>query len=106
MADIIRLTRGHPLVGTWQSADHDDFGTGVQFRISADGDQFRVTGVDTHDGEALEVSDVRWDGHVLRFNSLVPSNGHRVGYSFEPIGPNEVRVHYTVAERWTRADES
>ncbi len=103
MAKIIRLVAQHPLVGTWMSASDYEFGGGVRFIIAAAGTQFDVQGQDTNDGELLEVSNVRWDGQTLRFDSLVPSNGHRVAYEFECIAPDEVRVRYTISEAWVRS---
>lgn len=103
MADIVTLKSGHPLVGTWRDAD-EDLGTSVRFTIRAAGSTFAVAGVDTSDGEILWISNVRWDGRILSFDSTVPSNGHRVGYTFEVISPSEVMVRYTTTERWIRAD--
>ena len=103
MAEIVRLKRGHPLVGTWRDAD-EALGTGVQFTIRAAGSTFEVAGVDTSDGEMLSISNVRWDGGILSFDSTVQSTGHHVRYAFEVISPSEVMVRYTLSERWIRAD--
>ena len=72
MAEVVSLKTGHPLVGTWRDAD-DESGTSVRFTIRPAGQNFDVVGVDTSDGEVLSISNVRWDGHALRFDSLVPS---------------------------------
>jgi hypothetical protein len=102
MADIVTLKTGHPLVGTWKDAD-EDYGSGVQFTISAAGATFEVAGMDTSDGEALSISNVDWDGRVLRFDSFVPSTRHRVEYTIEVTSPSEVLIRYTRSERWIRA---
>jgi hypothetical protein len=101
MAEIVSLKTGHHLVGTWRDAD-EDYGSGVQFTISAAGAAFEVAGLDTRDGENLEISNVRWDGKILRFEGFVPSTGHRVEYTFEVASPSEVIVRYTQSERWIR----
>jgi hypothetical protein len=103
MAEIVTLTIGHPLVGTWRDAD-DDYGSTVQFTIRAAGATFEVAGLDTSDGEQLSISNVCWDGRVLRFDSFVPSTDHRVEYAFEVTLPSEVLVRYTKSERWVRAN--
>jgi hypothetical protein len=103
MGDIVTLKTGHPLVGTWEDAD-DDYGSRIQFTIRAAGAAFEVAGLDTSDGEQLSISNVCWDGRVLRFDSFVPSTGHRVDYAFEVTSPSEVLVRYTKSERWVRAN--
>jgi hypothetical protein len=105
MADIVRLKHAHPLVGTWRHADKD-FGTSVQFTVLTAGEGFDVRGIDTADEEPLVVSDVRWDGRVLRFKTFVPSTGHGVDYAMEVESPNELLVACTYREPWVRADSS
>jgi hypothetical protein len=103
MAEIVTLKTGHPLVGTWRDAD-EDYGTSIRFTVRAVGANFEVSGQDTHDGEQLLISNVHWDGRVLRFDSFVPSTGHQVEYVFEVTSPSEVMIRYTRCERWIRAD--
>jgi hypothetical protein len=100
MADVIRLTSGNLLAGRWMDADEN--GTPVQFTFRPTGRTFDVAGIDTSDGERLVISDVRWDGRILSFTSLVPSTSHVVTYEFEVTAPSEVAVRYTLTERWTR----
>jgi hypothetical protein len=103
MSEIVTFNGMHPLVGTWKDAD-ENLGTSVQFTIGAAGSSFEVAGVDTSDGEILSISNVRWDGQHLSFESTVPSTGHHVGYALKVISPSEVMVRYTMSERWVRAD--
>lgn len=105
MAEIVTLKPGHPLLGTWRDAD-DDYGSTIQFTIRTAGDTFEVDGLDTSDGEQLSISNVGWDGRVLRFESFVPSTGHRVEYTFEVTSSSEVLVRYTISERWIRANQT
>ena len=103
MAEIVTLKSGHPLVGTWRDGA-EERGSSVRFTIRAAGATFEVTAEDTGDGEQLAISNVRWNGRVLSFDSLVPSNGHRLEYVFELISPSEVLVRYTASERWSRTE--
>jgi len=103
MGDIVRLTASHSLVGTWRDSDLES-GTTVQFTVARVGMQFEVRGVDTSDGEQLTISNVKLDGRVLTFVSLVPSTSHRIEYAFELITPSEVRVRYTATEQWGKVD--
>ena len=105
MAEILTLTIGHPLVGTWRDPD-EDYGSRIQFTIRPASAAFEVAGVDTSDGEQLSISNVCWDGRVLRFDSFVPSTDHRVQYAFEVASPSEVLVCYTRSERWVRANRA
>jgi hypothetical protein len=82
----------------------DELGSSVQFTIRAAGATFEVAGVDTGDGEALSISNVRWDARILSFDSTVQSAGHQVQYVFAVISPSEVLVRYTTSERWVRVD--
>ena len=101
MAEIVRLKSGHPLVGTWRDAD-EDHGSSVQITIRAAGADFEVSGVDASDGERLSISNVRWDGRVLQFDSFVPSTGHRVEYALEVTSPSEVLIRHAQCERWIK----
>src|SRR5216684_5845970 len=103
MADIVTFKTWHPLVGTWRDVD-DDYGSRIQFTIRTAGEAFEVAGLDTSDGEQLSISNVCWDGRVLRFDSFVPSTDHRVECAFEVTSSSEVLVCYTRSERWVRAD--
>jgi hypothetical protein len=102
MADNVVHNAGHALLGTWRDPDVD--GLTVLFSVTAAGDTFDVQGLDTSDGEKLVISDVRWDGSVLTFVSLVPSTAHRVEYEFETVTQSEVIVRFTNTERWVRVD--
>jgi hypothetical protein len=102
MAEIVTVKAVHPLVGTWRDAA-GEIGSSVQFTVRAASATFEVAGVDTGDGEILSISNMRWDGRVLCFESLVPSTAHQVAYVFE-VSSSEIRVRYTTFERWIRAD--
>ena len=98
MAEIITLTAGHPVVGTWRDAD-EHYGSRVQFTIHPAGATFEITALDNGDGEQLSISNVRWDGRVLCFDGFVPSTGHRAEYAFQVMSPSEVQIRSAHYER-------
>jgi hypothetical protein len=103
MTEIITFYSGHPLIGTWRDPDVE-LGSTVQFTVSAPEGAVEVAGVDIGDGEVLTISNVQWDGRVLRFHSYVPSTEYRVEYGFEAISRSEVLIRRTTSERWVRVD--
>lgn len=78
MAEIIKLTADHPLVGTWVSADGD---SAAEFTIVSTGSGLTVTGRDRDDGEEFIVNEILWDGEKLRFSTLMPSTGYRARHA-------------------------
>jgi hypothetical protein len=105
VADVVHLSTGHPLVGTWRDSDAD-WGTTVQFTIKPVAARFEVRGVDTADGEQLAISNVEWDGRILNFISVVPSRNRRIECTFELVSPSEVTVRYTATDRWVKVDDA
>jgi len=92
VGDIVPLNARHPLVGTWRDKDHE-WGSTLQFVVSALGSGFQVRGIDTHDGEELEISSVQWDGRALRFLCLVRSTGRRIEYELRAVSGSEASLH-------------
>jgi hypothetical protein len=78
MADIIKRSAAHSLSGTWVNADGDRH---VEFSIEPSATGIVVTGRETLHGEGFVISDVTWDGCVLRFWSVLPSTGYRAGHA-------------------------
>lgn len=89
---VLRLHADHPLVGTWVVAGDD---SSIEFRVKAVRGGFAVAAADSCDGEKFIVSDVRWDGEVLRFAVLVPSNETRAEHCFR------VRRDGSIEDRFT-----
>lgn len=65
------------LAGTWVN---ENGGAEVrsEYGIDVDNHNIKVVGRDRLDGEEYVISDVEWDGKILRFASLIPSTG-RIG---------------------------
>jgi hypothetical protein len=100
MTNVVNLGSTHPLVGTWVAMDDD---VDAEFTVVAKGDSFLVTGRDQSDGEEFVISGVVWDGEALRFSSLMPSTGHRVGHVFRlSPGKRTIEHEYTLLEIWKR----
>jgi len=102
-AGVIALNVRHPLVGTWRDPDGD--GSTVRFAVRAAGSTFDVRVVDKLDGEEIEVSNVKWDGEVLRFSTFVRSSGRQADYEMQSTSPSEVSLRLSYAEPWVRESE-
>ena len=64
------------LIGSWwhiARADAEDYL--AEYTISVEKDAPVVTARDLGDGEEFVISEISWDGVVLRFKSVVPSTG-------------------------------
>ena len=91
----------HPLVGVWRTEDRD---SRAEFSVACTDGAFVVTGRDTDDNEAFEITEVRWDGQVLHFRSRMPTTDHGVENMMEALPDGSCRFRYTLTERWTRSD--
>ena len=57
-----KSTQGHVLAGDWASAD--EHFSEVEYSISSKGTNFKVSAFDGYNGEAADISEVKWDGEV------------------------------------------
>jgi hypothetical protein len=100
MADVVEGRFNHPLAGTWVSAEGD---SAAEFTIVPTATGFAVSGRDQNDGEQFVISQVSWDGRVLRFCSLMPSTGYHARHVLHVLpGDNSVEHELTLFERWQR----
>lgn len=58
-----------------------DDSTGTRMTIARDGTGYAVTSAVDDDGEVFPVSNVRWDGSVLRWTYDVPSTDYRINWA-------------------------
>ena len=93
---IIDLQFRHPLIGTWILPDD----TPAEYTVTALGDAPSVSGVDTSDGEVFVISDVHWDGTVLRFTSLMPSTSYELTHTLRALDAETVEHEWTRVEIW------
>ena len=106
MANITTLqTALQRLVGSWRHPtpwDSADYLT--EYAISVVDGCPVVAARDLNDGEEFIISQVHWDGAILRFHSLLPSTG-REGvneFSLAPAGALQSRFTFTVVEEFHR----
>ena len=102
--DITYITAKHPLVGVWQGTEDD---ARAQYTITATGGGFSVSAVDIYDGEKFEISNVKWDGKFLTFDSYMESTGRRGKNSFCITSNDQIEVTFTFTETyiWQRVTD-
>src|SRR5881296_25895 len=87
------------LVGTWRYAEAV---RPMLFTIDKTAGGFHIHAVDESDGEELQVSKVKWDGKVLSFETLTPSNGWRTGNRLKAISRTKATHELTFWEDWEK----
>lgn len=94
-----------PFLGTWRHVapwSGDDYL--AEYVVSWENGALSVSGRDLNDGETFLISDISFDGRVLRFRSVMPST-RREGvneFSLTSDGEIESRFTFTVVERMVR----
>jgi hypothetical protein len=103
MNNVTRLNFSHPLVGTWVTDEED---SRAEFTISMSAGGFAVTGHDISDGEAFVISNISWNGEVLRFDSLMPSTQYAARHAVRMAPDGKTMEHeFTLMEIWRRKPE-
>lgn len=87
------------LVGKWQKAEEDSI---VVFEISKAEKCFNVRAFSKDDNEEHVVSNTKWDGKALRFDTLVPSNKWRTANRLKVISKTKAIHELTYWEPWKR----
>jgi hypothetical protein len=87
------------LVGTWEA---NAAYIPVRFTIDKTAQSFRIQAVDQSDGEELIVSNIRWSGNVLTFETLTPSNGWRTGNRLKVLSDTKAVHELTIWEEWAK----
>lgn len=90
------------LVGNWR---YEEAVAPVLFTIARKGRGFSIQAVDDSDGEALIVSKIKWDGKVLTFETLTPSNQWRTGNRLTLISKTKAIHELTFWEEWKKVSE-
>jgi hypothetical protein len=88
--------------GRWVHAapyDSDDYW--AIYEVLGTADNPIVKAHDTQDGENFEITNITWDGEVLKFESLMPSTGRRGVNKFRFLedGMIESEFTFTVIEK-------
>jgi hypothetical protein len=72
----------HPLVGTWGGVQNPVLTTTVTYTVRIRKGCFYVSGLDEDNGVALRISNISWDGEILRFVILYPPTKHKARHDF------------------------
>ncbi len=88
-----KSTKGHPLVGIWESAD--EYCSEVEYSVTSEGANFGVTAIDGYDGEVADIFEVKWDGEVLSFSTHWNSTGWFSRCRLQALSKNRVSLTYT-----------
>ena len=78
----------------------------VLFTIAKTAKGFRIKAVDQSDGEPLIVSKVKWNGRMLSFETLTPSNKWRTRNRLKVVSETKAIHELTFWENWDKIDEA
>ena len=84
------------LIGNWIS--YDENGSTIEHRISMAKGEYKVTCVDTYDGELAEVYDVKWDGNRLSYCLHWPSTRRFSRNSILRQSQDQVELTFTYTD--------
>ena len=101
MSKVIHLQSNDSLLGDWVPADlYSD----IVISITKEDDEYRVSVVDSNDGEQAEVYEVKYENTELSFNVHWSSNGRFIKYGLLLTSENTVRLIYTYSgqETWVK----
>ena|SRR6267154_6382072 len=87
------------LIGTWR---YDEAVRPLLFTIDKTARGFRIQAVDESDGEEILVSKVKWDGKVLSFETLTPSNNWRTRNRLKVVSKTKAIHELTFWEDWEK----
>jgi len=90
------------LLGTWH---YRDAVSPILFTITKSPASLRIKAVDHSDGEKLTVSKIKWDGEILTFETLTPSNNWRTRNLLKVISQTKAIHELTFWERWEKIPE-
>lgn len=100
MAEIVKFSALHAIVGTWVSAERESY---VEFTVDVSASGIAVSGRETIHGESLVIADVTFDGRILRFTSAMASDGRQTGHMFRlPSENGRLRHEVSLVETWVR----
>ena len=79
-------------VGRWKSADPllED----VEHHISTSKGEYKISVIDTYDGEKAEVYDIQWDGDHLRYKLHWKSTGRFIKYSLTLLDKGKIGMSF------------
>jgi hypothetical protein len=87
------------LVGTWY---YKDAVSPILFTITTTPAGLRIKATDQSDSEELTVSKIKWDGKILTFETLTPSNKWRTRNRLKVISKTKATHELTFWEPWEK----
>jgi hypothetical protein len=79
-----KVPLAHPFVGTWEQEEPDSGQrTTISYTVEVKEGKFAVSGRDEANGTALKISQVRWGGDSLQFNSFYAPGEHRAKHALK-----------------------
>jgi|WetSurMetagenome_2_1015567.scaffolds.fasta_scaffold00201_7 hypothetical protein len=87
------------LIGKWvhiEEWDTDDWMS--EYDISGTENNIIIKAKDHNDGEEYEISNIKWNGQVLEFVSVMPSTGRKGINKFRIKSENELESEFTFTE--------
>jgi hypothetical protein len=100
-AKLPTIPDSHRLIGTWITDDED---SSVAFTFSAKNNKLRVSGFSRPDGEAFEITHVKWDGKILSFTARMPSTDYVTKNTFRVRQDGKLDFELTTFEVWKKKD--
>ena len=95
----MKKTKKDLLVGCWHTCQEE---ISVFFIIEKSAKGFQIRGIDEYQGEELKISKVKWNGKILSFETLTPSNNWRTKNRLEVISRNKAIHELTFWEQWKK----
>jgi hypothetical protein len=89
------------LLGTWITAEED---SDAAFTFSTKNKRFHVTGFCRSDGEAFEITQVKWDGKALSFVARMPSTNNVTKNVFRIRSDGRSDLELTTYDIWKKKD--
>lgn len=99
MLKMKRKSNADWLIGSWR---YSEAVSPLTFTIDKTARGFRVQATDETDGEKLVVSKVKWDGKVLSFETLTPSNGWCTRNRLKLTSKTKATHELTFWETWEK----
>ena len=76
--------------GAWLERFPGRPGCQDRFTLTIDGSSIQIESIDCTNGQPYHISEISWDGQVLRFVASPPDSPVRLSYSLELRGPGKI----------------
>jgi hypothetical protein len=96
---VVFIPDNHRLIGTWITDDED---SEAAFTFSVKNKKIRVSGFSRSDGEAFEITHLKWDGKILSFTARMPSTDTVTKNTFRVRRDGRLDFELTTYEVWKK----